>query len=347
MPPTGPRTTMRWARRVAACAAAAAAVAACCQTPKQKQFFLSLVFDGVPDPDAPKPVIPGSGRRPGAERAGAPQAAQPGSVHKPYAAGACNRCHEGLKQASGGMPFAMLDVKVLWKRCRGCHASRDEVGERAVILREGSPLHGPVAAGECESCHVPHDSAFVHLLRGERVEASCLKCHDQLEKRTGSMAPMDCTSCHDPHVSGTAASGWLRGGVQAVCTGCHSIRKDERPWLHGPVAAGQCIQCHDSHGRAGSERHVRRPISAVCTRCHDRDALPQDQCSPSQDCDACHEPHAARSAADLFLRARIDTTLAGRSVFDAPPADSARGAGAVPPPAPPAPEPEAEPVNGR
>ena len=97
--------------------------------------------------------------------------------------------------------------------------------------------------------------------------------------------------------------------------------------MHGPVANGKCVACHDAHGEPGSVRHVRRPLADVCLGCHDRERLPTQHCNLDAECDTCHEPHAASGPADLFLRARLPVEMAARSAFDPASKESLRGCG--------------------
>jgi predicted CXXCH cytochrome family protein len=65
-------------------------------------------------------------------------------------------------------------------------------------------VHGPIAVGECLTCHLPHESKFERLLKSKDNKA-CFDCHnegdlakiEQHEEKTGRT----CLSCHLPHAA--------------------------------------------------------------------------------------------------------------------------------------------------
>jgi predicted CXXCH cytochrome family protein len=98
--------------------------------------------------------------------------------HAPVTKEDCGGCHPG--GGAGRAPAAA---------CAVCHGKRTE------------PFpHGPVASGECVSCHDPHGSVNPSL---ERVPGrkGCLLCHDQSSSRAhvDGAQNADCVKCHDPH----------------------------------------------------------------------------------------------------------------------------------------------------
>ncbi|MDQ7005849.1 MAG: cytochrome c3 family protein [Acidobacteriota bacterium] len=138
---------------------------------------------------APRPAVPkpASRRRPVWE----------GSTHGPYAARLCQQCHAG--QGENPAPGAGAARLRLSRRelCLRCH------GESLGLLNPlpaGRRPHGPVAAGECMACHLPHRSRQPMLLRGE-VVGLCTTCHRPayLGERHPPVADAACVTCHDPH----------------------------------------------------------------------------------------------------------------------------------------------------
>lgn len=167
--------------------AALLSVAACvqapgCAGPEARFRVLSIFFDGVPDPSAPKETD-----KPGAA-ADKSQEKQPElSVHGPYAERKCDLCHESR--------FSNKLKTDKSKLCGTCHS-----GEQF----EGKVIHGPVGVANCAACHEPHRSQFPHLLRAEG-SGVCLKCHtvetfEQLDRHRAEKGE-DCVSCHAPHAS--------------------------------------------------------------------------------------------------------------------------------------------------
>ncbi|MBI2835648.1 MAG: DmsE family decaheme c-type cytochrome [Acidobacteria bacterium] len=101
--------------------------------------------------------------------------------------------------------------------CVQCH--RDKVQK----LRRSA--HMPVVEGkmECGSCHNPHGSTNVKLLKaGNSVNESCVSCHT--EKRGPYLfdhgaVETNCTSCHEPH--GSNNERMLVAKMPFLCQRCH------------------------------------------------------------------------------------------------------------------------------
>ena len=85
----------------------------------------------------------------------------------------------------------------------------------------------------------------------------------------------------------------LRNTESALCYNCHD-RVDEGAWVHGPVAVGECIICHDDfHGPEGIDS-LSNEIGGVCYKCHDENRLSQHVTQmDSGDCAGCHNPHSS------------------------------------------------------
>ena len=181
-----------------------------CATPQQRAFVLGIFFDRSPAraPRAEVVADRGSGV--------AATSVAPPTWHAPYAQRQCNRCHgAGLGGGEkGGDMLGFMNVdptsfKTAREQCLSCHANPKEVSARSVVAHEGEWLHGPVANGECCSCHCPHESRNRALLITERSEPLCLQCHKD-QRRTTAMSKLDCTDCHDPHKGKSADAYFLK-----------------------------------------------------------------------------------------------------------------------------------------
>jgi predicted CXXCH cytochrome family protein len=98
-----------------------------------------------------------------------------GTVHRPVARGECTGCHS---PHAGPAPKQLLRPGNAL--CLGCHESVHERHRSASVrgtLTE-VPQDFPTEKGElgCLGCHVPHQSAEAHLVRGSRQDL-CGSCH--------------------------------------------------------------------------------------------------------------------------------------------------------------------------
>jgi predicted CXXCH cytochrome family protein len=105
----------------------------------------------------------------------------------------------------------------------------------------------------------------------------------------------DCTQCH-----GSRAQRGFSGKVQLVaevpqlCYRCHKEFSTLEGWVHGPVATGACLLCHEPH-KTKTEALLRKPVPDLCLQCHDTQAVRavKGHADPSYThCTDCHEGHA-------------------------------------------------------
>ena len=82
-----------------------------------------------------------------------------------------------------------------------------------------------------------------------------------------------CLACHGPSLLGESA-------------------RRQHTALHGPVAAGLCLACHDPH-RTRQPFLLRVPPEEVCSQCHEAASLQAAHPPPDEPCMECHDPHAA------------------------------------------------------
>lgn len=147
--------------------------------------LLSFFFDGVPPPLTPEQ------RAEAARRGGAAAgAARMVSSHPAYVAHRCAECH-GDRSSFGFTTTGFTDLDA--GACVSCHGDMSSTPH----------VHGPVAAGNCLWCHVPHESQYPHLLIIDSP-ALCLRCH-QLELDNVAVSPAhenlgrNCLECHYAH----------------------------------------------------------------------------------------------------------------------------------------------------
>ena len=156
--------------------------------------------------------------------------------------------------------------------CVGCHEN----------VMSGTVLHGPVAAGDCASCHVVDNTPGRRRITVKNATPSgdsaalCMTCHAETMKRLeqphrhAPVAAGRCTACHNPH--GSDFTFQLADEGNRACVRCHADigQSLAQPHAHSPAALS-CSLCHDAH--AGSQpAQMRAAANVVCLACHKANA---------------------------------------------------------------------------
>jgi len=165
-----------------ACAAALTALSACEASTQYR--VLSMLFDGVPRPEALAGVVKNGHSDETAPREQHGENTAQYLQHGPYAAKLCEGCHQ---KSTNALTMPVEDL------CAYCHE----------LKTDGKKVHGPLASGGCRVCHDPHGSQNRFLLVSDSRDF-CLTCHDRNEIMTREVhANTDdaCTSCHNAHAS--------------------------------------------------------------------------------------------------------------------------------------------------
>ena len=106
----------------------------------------------------------------------------------------------------------------------------------------------------------------------------------------------DCTTCHDTaRQSRSSALAYLVTPVPGLCYDCHDDRTVSAKFVHGPVAVGQCLQCHHHH-KSRVEHLLNEPLPELCYGCHDAcavESIPAHFVSELAACTDCHDPHTS------------------------------------------------------
>jgi predicted CXXCH cytochrome family protein len=153
----------------------------------------------------------------------------------------------------------------------GCHAR----------MRETRWLHGPVAAGACESCHLPDGPATEHKYKPTRIpQELCTTCHLPKEDRPIKHEPFqkfECVKCHSPH-GGSSKAFISESSLALLCRTCHdgkehdgkvvSLGPQKVDFPHDPTAKGDCGGCHFSHQAHHEKLLVRDKKLDLCLGCH-------------------------------------------------------------------------------
>jgi predicted CXXCH cytochrome family protein len=101
-------------------------------------------------------------------------------------------------------------------------------------------------------------------------------------------ANKECSSCHD-----RGAMGKPIMAMPQLCYQCHDTQESQHTVLHGPVAAGQCVECHSPH-QSKLEKLLLREGQDLCLNCHeDQSVIGQGIHAQikEESCTQCHNPH--------------------------------------------------------
>ena len=95
-----------------------------------------------------------------------------------------------------------------------------------------------------------------------------------------------CDACHDRSMTNN-----LVAPKEELCFICHDFPMDKK-YVHGPLASGGCLLCHDPHSSKYPKLLVAES-GTFCFYCHDRAAIPKDESHTRTDiqCIACHDAH--------------------------------------------------------
>ena len=132
------------------------------------------------------------------------------------------------------------------------------------------PLAPPVPAGGEKPVG---ESGVVHAGAGGLVEH-------------GPYAARLCNACHD-----AGATNALVAPPDRLCFRCHDLGSG-KTYVHGPIASGGCLVCHDPH--SSPNRYLLVSASdSFCLHCHDREAVAGIGAHHGleENCTICHDAH--------------------------------------------------------
>ncbi len=99
----------------------------------------------------------------------------------------------------------------------------------------------------------------------------------------------DCKGCHN-----FKAQNKLHLPKNKICYLCHKnfIQGSK---VHGPVAVGSCLACHDPHSSPNPSL-LKRSLKTICFKCHIEERLAAEMhdkiISSGMFCVDCHDPHS-------------------------------------------------------
>jgi predicted CXXCH cytochrome family protein len=105
----------------------------------------------------------------------------------------------------------------------------------------------------------------------------------------------NCTLCHgELRRAGSGRKVQLVAEVPQLCYTCHKEYSALETWVHGPVATGNCLLCHEPH-KTQNEFLLRKPVPGLCYQCHEEQAIRLIKKHAEESyarCIDCHEGHA-------------------------------------------------------
>jgi predicted CXXCH cytochrome family protein len=106
----------------------------------------------------------------------------------------------------------------------------------------------------------------------------------------------DCTNCHDTQrQSQSPGQAYLIAPVPGLCYECHDDPTVSARFVHGPVAVGECLFCHQQH-KSRIKHLLLAAEPDLCYLCHDVAnimAIPAHLTERPSLCADCHDPHVS------------------------------------------------------
>ena len=133
-------------------------------------------------------------------------------------------------------------------------------------------------------------------------------------KQHGPYAARLCEGCHQRQTNK------LLMAKEDLCFNCHDLQIKKRI-IHGPVASGSCMVCHDPHG-SGNQYMLVAKSQDFCLHCHETKDILRSAAHQNMDdgCTACHNAHASDN--DFLL---IASAAAGyKAKHQTPPSEAGK-----------------------
>ncbi len=147
-----------------------------------------------------------------------------------------------------------------------------------------------------ELCEDNLETMFNKYYEAKILEASQNEDEDvgiSAEKKGSKHRPWkekNCTACHN-----FQAKNKLKLPKNKICYLCHKNFIQGKN-VHGPVAVGACLACHDPHS-TNNPFLLRRSLKEICFKCHVEKRLAAKMhervISRGMLCVNCHDPHSS------------------------------------------------------
>lgn len=167
-----------------------------------------------------------------------------------------------------------------------CSCGEDERHRVLTFFFDGvSPLAGETSGSNPSAVDAvaATDSPPTNGWRVHKPLNNCVGCHGSRRERTVSRRVQ------------------LVADVPQLCHTCHQEYAALKGWVHGPVAAGECLTCHEPH-KARNEFLLVKPVPQLCYDCHDSQSIRAIDGHGDESharCNRCHEGHAGANSSLL------------------------------------------------
>ncbi len=225
------------------------------------------------------------------------------TVHAP-ARKDCKRCHvsNGVEHPQDNPDIIGFTLKKeVPGLCYECHAP----------MNVEEFVHAPAQKGKCITCHNPHSSPNLYLVKENPVSKLCYECHDlKIPKGNlihGAVSDGNCQGCHNPHQADNK-SFIANTKLDRLCKKCHkSIRKElKKKSVHAPFKKKACFDCHNPHSSKEANLSDLKP-QELCFSCHEdthntikNAKLVHQAVNKTKACLNCHSPHSSTEKFNLL-----------------------------------------------
>jgi predicted CXXCH cytochrome family protein len=136
-------------------------------------------------------------------------------------------------------------------------------------------------------------------------QESCLtpSCHTDIPEKEFVHVPASdgemCVECHEMPTKGRHTFQLKAEGAD-LCYECHESKSDAE-YVHVPVEAGECVECHDPHSSDNSFQ-LKAEGADLCYECHESKVEAEYVHVPVEagECVECHSPHQSKNPFQLL-----------------------------------------------
>ncbi len=180
----------------------------------------------------------------------------------------------------------LIMLSFLWMFIMSCDPVRDH--EALTFFFDGVP---PLEGETVTSKDVPVLDANTPDSQAEQAQAKDKEIWYTHNPEKG------CEQCHKKIQGSQWAVPEFVEPVPELCySGCHDdYTKSSAAYVHGPVASGECLLCHDAH-QSRNKHLLKEPESKLCFQCHGSEVMEllKDHSVESPiGCTECHDAHAS------------------------------------------------------